>query len=429
MTSLYLSNTGNISTTPIANPALALNVTTFSYLAGASLDVSFFGKVTSPAQPDDFTMRLRIFDTTTGDEIYKVEGTINVDPENLASIVARADALEVFEQFDLTFTELAVSNAILASDAFNASNSLGRNKEVFVLDDEIPPGFNADQTYDLITNLVEKPAYLTLPKFDSLPIYVCLLRVAEKLNIPLDVELDPTISPEQAADLAVSIDAQSIRVQFIWSPNLCRPRDAVSLKGRKVPAYYIGQYIGDKLLRNARTNAQGYAPIEQAVAWKDYAFKAKALELRKDVILGEPVLEMLAKAKVNIVRPIRFDQVRYVLSDILTQYQSKNSALRLVTCAEIAMRSSNQAVEILKSNMLKPTPTYIEKASRDIDDYLSGAATAGWFQGAEELGGKPYAFSLVPDETHPFERVRLKLARRPVGSTRAVIFDEDVVVK
>ena len=79
--------------------------------------------------------------------------------------------------------------------------------------------------------------------------------------------------------------------------------------------------------------------------------------------------------------------------------------------------------------MLKPTADYLEKASKELDKYLSGAVTSGWLKPAEDLGGKPYDFQLTPDQDKPFERVRLYMARRPEGAVRSVIFDEDVLVK
>ena len=427
MTNLKLTSSGSLVLGSNVAATLSLNFITHSFLQNTELEVAFFSKVTTPTSLLDITMRLRIIDSTTGDEVIKIQGIIDSDPDNLASIVAVADATEQFEQFDLLLNDAL--SAILLCSAFNQANSLGRNKALLALPDEIPPAFDADKTYTLITNLVDAPAYLVLPVGSELAVYVALLRVAEKLNIPLDVEVDSTMTVEQVAQFAESLDAQTHQVQLIWSPNICRPRDAISLRGRKIPARYIGQYIGDKLLRNARTNAQGFAPIHYAVAWKDYPFKKKALELRPDVVLDEPTLEMLAQAKVNVVRPIKFERVMYVLSDVLTQRQSKNSALRLVNAAEIAMRTKNDVVDILKNHMLKPTEDYLEKASKEIDKYLSDAATSGWLKPAEDLNGKPFAFSLIPDQDYPFERVRLYLARRPEGATRAVIFDEDVLVK
>lgn len=212
MSTLFLSSSGGLSMLSIQNPVLSLEFVTYSYLSDTSLEVSFSTKSSNPANPSDFTMRLRIIDSISGDEIYKVEGAVNSDPENLASIVARAEALEVFEEFELNLNEPGIVNAILDCDAFNASNSLGRNKETFVLDDELPPPFDADQTFKLITNLVGKPAYLVLPRLEDFQIYVCLLRVAEKLNIPLDAEIDPTLSPEQAAD----IEKQLTIMGMLW---------------------------------------------------------------------------------------------------------------------------------------------------------------------------------------------------------------------
>lgn len=427
MSNLKLASNGSLVLNG-SNPAvLDLDFLTHSYLQNTELEISFFSKVSLPLVLEDITLKLKIVDSITGDEVISIQGVLDSDPENLSSIVAVADATEEFEQFDLVLNDAL--SAVLLCSAFNPLNGLGRNKTSLVLPDELPPQFNADQTYTLLTNLVDKPSYLTLPNGNDLEVYVALLRAAEKLNIPLDIEVDPSITANQAAQFANSLDAQSHQVQLIWSPNLCRPRDAVSLRGRKVLATYIGQYIGDKLLRNARTNAQGYAPIQYAVAWKDYPFKKKALELRPDIVLDEPTIEMLAKAKVNVVRPIKFDSVRYVLSDVFTQKQSKNSALRLVNASEIAMRTKNDVVDILKNHMLKPTEDYLEKASKEIDKYLSGAATSGWLKPAEDLNGKPFEFRLTPDNDYPFERVRLYLARRPEGATRTVVFDDDILVK
>ena len=428
MSTLKLSAAGVLSVNGVGASVLTLDFSTFSFLSDTELEIAFFSKISAPLLLSDLIMRLRIVDATTGDEVIKIQGIVDSDPENMASIVAVADATEEFEQFELSLG-VGAFNAILDCDAFNSLNSLGRNKVNLALADEQPPPFDPDVTYTFLTTLVDPPAYLALPVAEELPLYVAMLRAAEKLNIPLDVEIDPSITPEQAAQFAETLDAQTHQVQTIWSPNLCRPRDAVSLRGRKIFATYIGQHIGDKLLRNARTNAQGYAPIHVAVAWKDFPFRKKALELRQDVVLDEPTMEMLAVAKVNVVRPIKFDVVQFVLSDLLTQYQSATSALRLVPAAEIAMRTKNDAVNILKRHMLKPTADYLEKASKELDKYLSGAVTSGWLKPAEDLGGKPYDFQLTPDQDKPFERVRLYMARRPEGAVRSVIFDEDVLVK
>ncbi|MFX9385619.1 hypothetical protein ABTO15_22345, partial [Acinetobacter baumannii] len=79
---------------------------------------------------------------------------------------------------------------------------------------------------------------------------------------------------------------------------------------------------------------------------------------------------------------------------------SKNSALRLVPAAEISARVTNKCIEILRTYMFQATPDYIKKAGDDIQEFLEGASseTTGWLQPAEDLGGKPFEFSLIPDK-------------------------------
>ncbi|HCJ6408299.1 TPA: hypothetical protein NU643_000879 [Acinetobacter baumannii] len=431
MNILALSSTGELSLVAGDSPSLKLEFDTYSYLASAEINVAFFAKVSSPRGPADISMRLEIRDAVTGDQIVTVQGLVDGDIENSASIVAVADAKEYFERFDLSLGIDALQ-AILKSNAYNESNSLGRASKTMALEDESLPSFNPDELYKILTSQLSTPAYLTLSNPHDLPIYVAAQRAATKLRIPLDAEINPTFTAEQAAQFATSVDAQSQFVQFIWSPNLCRPSGAVTLRGRKVPAYYLGHYIGDKLLRNAKLNKQGFAPLKNAVAWKDYPFTAKNLSQMPNIDLeDEQTQEMLAKAKVNVVRPVKFETTLFVLSDVLTQYQSKNSALRLVPAAEIAARVTNKCIEILRTYMFQATPDYIKKAGDEIQEFLEGASseTTGWLQPAEDLGGKPFEFSLIPDKDYPYERVRLYLAHGVVGTTRAAIFDDDVLVK
>ncbi|WOE40057.1 hypothetical protein [Acinetobacter chinensis] len=410
---------------------LQIQAVTHSYLADAELEIGVFSNVKNPESLEDISLQLRWVDTANADEIYKVKGMIESNPEYLESIVAVADATAKFEIFELIpgVPDSELIEALQQSEAFNAYNGLQRSRAYVTWPDDAVPAFEADDLFNHITTMVDTPSYLVLPVTTNLELFVTMLRAAEKLDIPLDCELPGELTIEQAAQMAMQIEADSHQVQLIWSPNLCRPRDAKSVNGRKVPHYGIGQHIGDKLMRNVKKDAEGYAPIHRAVAWEDYAYSSKGMELRPGIVFDEQAIKLLAKSKVNVVRPIKFNSVKFVLSDVLTQKISENSALRLIPAAEIAMRTKSECIRILKRHMLKPMTEYIKEANKEIEKYLSGAATAGWLKPAEDLGGKPYEFKLTPDKEKPFERVRLYLARRPEGTTRSVIFDDDVLVK
>ena len=432
MNQIRLSSAGVLSLATVVNPALVINAATKSYLGdNAALEVAFFAKSASLNVGSDITVRLTYLDASNGDQIFKLEGTLSNDEEDLSSIVAVAHALEIFDAFSLDIGSSLIS-AVQLCNAFNAYNGLKRNLVSLPLPSEQPPEFDADAVYDILTAQGVRPAYLVLPNIDDLELYNTVFRAADKLNIPLDCEIDPTITPEQAADFAISLDAQDQRVQLIWSPNLCRARDAVSLRGRKVPAYAIGPYIGMKLLRNARTTADGIPKIGDPVAGYDFPFTLKALEARPDVKLNEQTIEMLAVAKINVMREQSFgNSTRFILSDGLTQRMSKTSALRLVNATEITCFTTNTVIDILKRHMLKRMTSYLQDASRDIEAFLAkcAAPSAGLLQPAQDLDGKAYVFSLTPDADYPFERVRLFLARGLEGMARAAIFDNDVINK
>lgn len=429
---LYLSNTGLISLTEPTAPAstaIKIDYDLHSFLGeDAVLDVAFISKKTTPALTD-IVARLIWRDSLTDDVIYKVQGTLSTDESNTSSLWSVAGALEYFKSFEIDLKATALS-AVLASDAYNALNSRGNKLLTINLPTDHPPSFDGDKLFKLLTTSKPTPGYWVLPSLTNLALYNAMYRVMVETNIPLDCELDPTLTVEQAIQLATSLDAQHHLVQLIWSPNVCRPRDAISLLGRKKPCHAIGQYMAMKTLRNAKTTAQGIPKIADPVAGESYPFTYKAMETRLDIEFDTPTLEELAKAKINVVRQIQYDTgTKFVLSDVLTQYSSKDSALRLVNSADIARYTTNRCIEILKRHMLKRTTAYLRDASRDITQFLDACVTAELLQNAEDLGGKPYAFSLIPDEAMPFERVRFALSRRPEGCTRTVVFDDDVLVK
>jgi hypothetical protein len=326
-----LNATGALSLADTSSASLGIDYDLYSYLGSdVQLKMQFFGKASTPTKGSQIVCRMIWIDTVTGDEIYKIQGNLNSDEEDYSSIWNVAGAKEIFKSFELVYGDDMIS-AILVSDAYNALNSLGRNSVILILDDDQPPSFDADTTYKLLTSLDQRPSDLGLIGLDNLEVYSALYRVIDKLNIPLTVELDPTLDPDVAQSLAESLDAQDHRVQIIWSPNTCRPRDATSLKGRKKACYALGQYLGMKALRNAKTTAQGIPMIADPIAGEAFPFTFKAMTARDDVIFDEEMEEALAVAKINVLRRIVYDTgVKFVMSDVLTQYDSDSSALRLV---------------------------------------------------------------------------------------------------
>jgi hypothetical protein len=429
---IVLSSAGVVSLTPATGDLITIDYELHSYLGdGVAVEValSLATGATAPT-PANTIAQLTWRDTATDKIIYRVSGIVGLPIDNPKSLRSVADATDQFSSIEVTTVATGFAAAVTGSDAYNAPNSLGRNKVSLALPDDQPPAFNADALYDAITLMEPKPSYLVLPDADDLVVMETMQRVMQTLNVPLLVELDPTLTIDQAASQITAIDAQDHRVVAIWNPTLSRPATATSLRGAKKTRRAVGQLVGKMLLRNARVNSQGIPPIDTPVAGHDFPFTFNSMEMRPDVVLNNAALEKLATAKINVLRRLKFDTgVRFVLSDVLTQHQSENSALRLINSMEIICFTTNVVLEILKRHMLKKTTGFLVDADRDIGNFLSACAAAGLLQPADDLGGQPFTYALTADPTAPFERVRLVMQRRPEGAVRSVIFDEDVVVK
>lgn len=268
-----------------------------------------------------------------------------------------------------------------------------------------------------------------LARTDDLPLFVAVLRSAQKLNIPLDCEVDPTFNADQAIDYVEGLDIRDHRVATYWNPTLSRPRDAVSIRGALKPRPILGWLMGTRLLRNSRTNAQGIPPIQDPVAGYRYPIPFKRIKMRDDVQLDEFTIKRLAKAKINVVQPQDGSQgTRFVVGDVLTQYQSVNSVLRLTSSAEIECYTANTIIQIIHEHMLMGMTDFLTKANRACIEFLDKCSSqqAQLLVPAEDLGGAPYSLQLSPDSEKPFERVRVVFARRPNGVARSVVLDTTV---
>ena len=437
MKSINLNNAGLMAIGSTAGSANIDYQTHNIFDDAVVLFIKFKAKVANPTSAEDFLCRMQWVDSTNGDNIYTLQGTLSEssNDESFGSGLLADVAMEsgFFKAFDVALSADVV-DAILASDAYEALDESGNQGVSLLVGADTTPT-DTPTLYDLLTTLDDRPSEICVVSMVAdLPVFNECVRASKELNVPFTHELashdaeGALISVASITSMVTALDIKTHLLQHIWSPNVARPRDALSIRGRKYPAYAIGKYLAYKALRNARTTAQGIPKIADPIAGEPYSFDLPGIE--PALRLTQQDIEELAKAKINVVRRIKYDTgVKFVLSDVLTQYDSKNSALRLVNATEIACYTTNRCIDILKRHMLKKTTSFLTDAGRDIQNFLDGSVSAGLLKSAQDLGGKPYEFSLVPDEQYPFERVRFYLARRPEGAVRAVIFDDDVIVK
>lgn len=428
--SVYVSATGDVSLIDDLGDALSIHYDMPDYLgSNAVLDVAFF-QVTGTDTPtaDNVIARLVWRDDVTNDELYRVEGIVSATVEDSASLLARADAMDdAFYRFDLEYSQLGFESAMQDCDAYNPASTLNRNKVTLTLPVEALPLLDADDLYDQLTLMEPRPAYLVLPNVSSLVVLTAAMRAAIKLNRPLKGDIDPTLMVDQVEQLAEGIEANHQGVEFYWNPNEARPRDAVSTRGMKKPRPVTGWMLGQLLLRNARTNAQGIPPLHIAIAGYAYPLPFKGLQVRGDIKMNDATLKRLAKVRVNpVIREVYGSQTRFVVGDVLTQYNSETSALRLSPSAEIIMYRDNMILDIIKRWMLTGISTFIQSADRECRNFLNACASAGLLKPADDLGGSVYSLTITADPIRKFDAVRVNLGSGVEGNTRAVFLNTSV---
>ncbi|MHA3062009.1 hypothetical protein ACX1N5_15250 [Acinetobacter sp. ANC 4636] len=172
-----LNATGALSLADTSNASLGINYDLYSYLGSdVQLKIQFFGKASKPAKGSQIICRMTWIDKVTDDEIYKIQGNLNNSEDDYSSLWNVAGAKEIFKSFELVYGNNMIA-AILASDAYNAANSIGRNSVSLTLADDQPDSFDGDTVYKLLTSLDQRPSDLGLIGLDNLEVYSTLYRV------------------------------------------------------------------------------------------------------------------------------------------------------------------------------------------------------------------------------------------------------------
>lgn len=378
----------------------------------------------------EHSLKLNFVDVDTDDVVYSISGMLVSDENQTNSIVAVMNALEDFDNVELAITENRDDEYIIGkmSDQFyyNKINGLGRNVERVT----IPAGTAGDvkELYDLVTTQDDQPTVMYMQLGDDLSQFTEMTRIATRLGVRLIVELDPTLTLDQAIETATDLQAENMHVMFIWAPIIARPINAVGLKGKKVPRYCGGVLLAHYLKRQANVNAQGIPAIHRPIAGFDYPFSFIGIEQAPSLVLNDQALKRLARAKINIVKRERYPQgIRFVLNDVLTAYSDNTSVLKLSNASEISMFIDNRLKEIGKRHMLKDMDSTCNDATKEATRFLEACTTntRPLLRKSKELGGF-FVVSYTPNEASPDDKIDVNCAYRPQGAGRVMYLNTSV---
>ncbi|WP_296405405.1 hypothetical protein [Psychrobacter sp.] len=405
----------------------------------------------SPTQPNDPLNNL-IFDITFADKIddsvitrlqgrlYTGGGADELEinyPNDFGYITEKLDfhgALngdnDFFETIETTYNPAQATDIINALKAVNAYKNQGtyRKAEAVV---NVPATSVVDSTPEQITrslvDMRDRPRYLVVCEASNVPVIEAVAKVMSKLNCHVLLDIGKINDWASAAALAESINVKDHRLWLFWNPNVSRPANSSSVLARKKWRPCVGDYLGQLLIRNASTNSSGIPPVNRPIAGYDFPLSFRNMEALPGVSLDEEAQNALAAAGVNVVLNERFDAGdRWIYGDALTQYDSKTSALRLINAAEITTYVDNAVVSIAKKHLLKGMSSYVDDADAEIRRFLNATSSAGLLQPVAELAGKFYGLDITPRADNPFEKVDIKLIKRPEGCARQVYFETTI---
>lgn len=358
-------------------------------------------------------------------------------PNNFSYISQKLDFYGALNSNNDFFEEVVTSyKPADAEDIINALTEVGALKEQgayrkFEAVVAIPETEVVDAKPDQITrsliDMRERPRYIVICTPDDMPAIEATAKVMDKLNCHVLLDLGDIDDWVAAAAVAESINIKDHRFWVFWNPNLSRPANSASVLSRKKWRPCVGDYLGQLLVRNAMTNASGIPPVNRPVAGYDFPIAFRDMEAFPSVSLDEEAQNALASAGVNVVLNERFDAGdRWIYGDALTQYDSKTSALRLINASEITTYVDNGVVSIAKKHLLKGMSSYVNDADSEIRRFLNACSSAGLLQPVSELSGKLYGLEVAPRADNPFEKVDIKLIKRPEGCARQVYFETTI---
>lgn len=260
------------------------------------------------------------------------------------------------------------------------------------------------------------PDYIALTNVDDLGLFEVVASVVDTNNCHAFVELGHLSDHRQVVALANSLNVDDHRIRLLWNATVSRARGTTFGKKGRRPC--VGDYLAKHLVRNGFRNNDGIPPLNIPIAGYNFPVLFNGIAMAEGVYFDAESENMLANAGVIVLKSERFgNQTRFVYADVLTQYDSENSALRLSNAAEIATYTAKMVIGIVKRHLLSDM-TNFQRAYSDCTRFLNACVAAGLLVPAEQLNGKYYELEITPRADKPFEAVDIYLARRPVGAVR-----------
>jgi hypothetical protein len=236
------------------------------------------------------------------------------------------------------------------------------------------------------------------------------------MDIPGNLTVDAAITFVEQLNLGASPTAHLL--QTYWSP--LKSDDPTGLNGNGF--YGVATLnIAYRCLRNAQTDARGFAPKNFPVAGK--AWPIQRTRITQAYTPRDQELNSLARAKIN---PVLFETYtgggRYVFTDSITSALVESSLKKLIAVADMSTSIDDAVTRYSKDVLQLPMSVAVKRTKDYLKFLFEGAQAAGWIVPSNDpsMGGKAFRYEVAPNAVRPYDRMDVRYWVRYDGTVRQI---------
>ncbi|MBY0475406.1 MAG: hypothetical protein K2Q13_10165 [Nitrosomonas sp.] len=239
-----------------------------------------------------------------------------------------------------------------------------------------------------------------------------------QLRFDVPGNLNPAAAIAFVEQLNLGANQASHLIHAFWAPVKSNDPAGVNPNG----------YFGTATLniayacgRNAQTDSRGFAPKNYPVANKNWPIRRSRMVQTYSPSNQE--LNALANAKIN---PVTWEVFSggglFVFRDSLTSAPVKDSLRKLISTADMASSIDDAVTRLGKDVLQLPMQIALKRLKNALTQLFEGAVASEWLVPSNDPGmdGQAWRFEVVPNETHPYDRIDCSYWLRYDGVARQI---------
>lgn len=237
-----------------------------------------------------------------------------------------------------------------------------------------------------------------------------------RFDIPGNLSPDAAITFVEQLNMGASPTAHLMHA--FWSPLKSDDPTGINPKGHLGTATLNIAYA---CLRNAQTNAKGFAPKNYVIAGREWPIRRT--RMTQVYMPRDQELNALARAKIN---PVMYEVYtgggRYVFRDSLTCALVESSMKKLISVADMSTSIDDAVTRFGKDVLQLPMQISLKRMQDFLAELFSGAEASGWLvpSSAPEMNGKAWKFDVAPNAVRPYDRMDYSYWLRYDGTVRQI---------